>query len=147
MKEVRDGEVLALRPLPEEDPKGALVSVDLTLLLQDGLLQEVVLTPVEESTFVAYAAAIDDGEARSSAVAMHRGLTLVTDDRASIRFVQSLSPTLPVLTTMDWIKSWADTTAVETATLGEVLRRIELCARYRPPRHHPLKSWWEEHLP
>jgi hypothetical protein len=147
VKQVREGEVFTLRPLPEDDPKGILVPVDLAPLITAGVLQEVEMTPAEQTTFVAFAAEVDDGEARSSAVAVHRGLTLVTDDKASIRLVQSLANPVAVMTTLDWIKWWVDEQAVDDATLGAVLRRIEICAHYRPRRNHPLKSWWEAHLP
>ncbi len=147
VKEVREGEVFSLFPLPEDDPKGNPVSVDLTPLLESGILQEVEMTLAEQATFVAFAAEVDDGEARSSAVAVHRGLTLVTDDKVSIRHAQALVPPLNVLTTIDWVKRWVDTQAVDDATLGAVLRRIEICAHYRPRRNHALKPWWEAHLP
>lgn len=147
VKQVREGEVFTLRPLPEEDPKGNLVPVDLLPLIRAGILNEVELTPAEEATFVTFAAHVDDGEARSSAVAAHRGLTLVTDDKASIRLVQGLAPPVGVLTTLDWVKRWVDEQAVDDATLGAALRRIEICAHYRPRRTHPLKAWWEAHVP
>lgn len=146
VQEVRAGEVFSLRPLPEEDPKGTLVPVDLAPLIESGILQEIAMSPAEQATFVAFAAEVDDGEARSSAVAVHRGLTLVTDDKASIRHVQALVPPLTVLMTIDWVKMWVDKQDVDKATLGAVLRRIEICAHYRPRRNHPLKAWWESHL-
>src|SRR5579864_1673701 len=82
--EVLRDEVLHLRPLPEEDPLGRLVAADTSSLLHDGQLTEVSLGPTELATFVRFAAFIDDGEARSAAVALHRGFRLVTDDRKSL---------------------------------------------------------------
>ena len=143
VRQVREGEVFSLRPLPEDDPKGDLVAVDLKPLIKLGILIEVELTIEELAAFVKFAAEMDDGEARTLAVAVHRGLLMVTDDKKSIRLAQILEPPIEVLTTLDWVKSWVDKNGVESATLSAVLRRIEICAHYRPRRSHPLKAWWE----
>lgn len=146
VREVRTGETLYLRPLPEEDPRGALVLVDPTPLLASGLLQEITLTPEEQELYVEYAAEVDDGEARTAAAAITRGLRIATDDRAAIRFVSALSPAPGVLTTPDWLKQWADTAQPDPVVLGAVLRRVEVCARYRPRKLHPLYDWWNDRV-
>lgn len=146
VKEVREGEVIYLRPLLEEDAPGKLISVDLAPLLTSGLMQEVELTQPERVTFISFAARVDDGEARSVALASHRGLCLVTDDKLGIRLAQGLTPPVPVLTTLEWIKQWADVAAVSKAVLEDVIRRIDICAHFRPQRNHSLKSWWQSHL-
>jgi hypothetical protein len=146
VKEVRVGETSYHRPLPEEDPEGRLVPVDLSPLLGLGLLQDVALTPDEQELFVEYALEIDDGEARTAAVAASRGYRIATDDRPAIRFAGSLDPAPAVLTTPEWLKLWAEATQADEEVLGDVLRRIELCARYHPRRLHPLFDWWSKHV-
>ena len=140
--QVHAAEVLFLRPLPEEDPQGNLVEMDLSELFSAGLLEEVSLTAAEEELFVRYAQEVDDGEARTAAAAVSRGWRVATDDRAAIRLLRSLSLPPPVVTTPDWLKQWADTGQLDATSLDGVLRRVELCARYRPRRIHPLCDWW-----
>jgi hypothetical protein len=144
---VRTGEVFYLRSLPEEDPRQALRPVDLTPLLETGLLQAVELEVVEQATFVEFARDLDDGEAHTAAVAVHRRLHVVTDDRRALRALAALSPPVPVLTTPDWVKEWADTGAVAPDVLADTLRRIQISARFSPRRTHPLRNWWLDHLP
>src|SRR6266568_2788045 len=66
VRQVREGEVFSLRPLPEDDPKGNLAPVDLGPLIYAGVLTEVEMTSAEQATFVTFVAEVDDGEARSS---------------------------------------------------------------------------------
>lgn len=144
--EVLAAEVLFLRPLPEEDPQGTLVPVDLSELIGARLLQEVTLTTDEEEFFVRFAQEVDDGEARTAAIAVSRGLHVATDDRAAIRLLRELPAAPPVVTTPDWLKAWADGEQVGREVLAEVLRRVELRARFRPRRMHPLYGWWNDNV-
>jgi hypothetical protein len=140
--DVRAAEILFLRPLPEEDPHGNLVPVDLSELLDAGLLREVTLTAAEQELYVQYAREVDDGEALTAAAAVSRQFRVATDDRRAIRLPGSLDVPPPVVTTPEWLKHWADASQVDGEALGSVLRRVELCARYRPRRAHPLHDWW-----
>jgi D-alanyl-D-alanine dipeptidase len=145
--EVRQGEVLSLRPLPEEDPQGRLMTADTTSLLHSGRLVEVSLAADELALFVEFASQMDDGESRSAAIAVRLGLHLVTDDRVSLRIAHAHLPAIPTITTPDFVKHWADQASVDRHTLAEALRRIEICATYRPRRLHPLRAWWDQHRP
>jgi hypothetical protein len=147
VKQVREGEVLTLRPLPEEDPQGKLVSVDLLQLFDAGGLQEAELDREEQKLFVGFAAEIDDGEARSLAVAARRGLWLVTDDCPSLRVAREYASPVPTLTTPDWVKYWSEQASADASTLTEAIRRIQVCASYHPRRAHPLKAWWDANAP
>ena len=147
VKEVRLGEVFYLRPLPEEDPTGGLVPVEVTPLLNAGLLTEIELDASEQTLFVTYATVVDDGEARTAAVAAHRGFWMMTDDRPMLRLARGLSPPVPVLTTPEWLKHWVDTSGIASDALGEVIRRIEVCAHFVPRRAHLLKAWWDSCRP
>lgn len=144
--EVLAQEVLYLRPLPEEDPHGSLVPIDLSELFEAGLLQQIRLTASEQELFVEYARHVDDGEAGTAAAAVARGLRVATDDRAAIRLLRGLQVPPPVVTTPEWLKHWADTVPVDAAALGSVLRRVELCSRYHPGRKYPLHDWWSAHV-
>lgn len=147
VKQVREGEAIYLRPLPEEDPRGSLLPVDLKSLMQTGALTEVEVATEEMAAFVAFAAEMDDGEARSAAIAAHRGWRLITDDRVSLRIAREYPTSIPTMTTPEWVKQWADSASVTPELLAQVLRRVQICASYHPRRIHPLKAWWDASLP
>ena len=65
-------------------------------------------------------------------------------DRRAIRLAVTLSPSITVLTTPDWLKRWAEVSQVPDSSLSDAIRRIRTCARYGPPPVHPLKSWWDQ---
>jgi hypothetical protein len=139
-------ELLFLRPLPEVDPQEQLVPVEFSGLLSTELLEVVDLDGEEQALFVEYARALDDGEAAALAVAVARAARIATDDRAAIRLIRSLERPPAILTTPEWLMHWADVRQVDDEVVAEVLRRVETCARYRPPRDHPLQGWWNRRL-
>lgn len=140
-------EVHYLRPLPEDRSSAELVPVRIDDLIAGGALTLTELRHEDElALFVSLAERLGDGEARSLAVASCRGLRLVTDDRAALRTAAGLQPSVPCLTTPEWVRLWAERTRQEARALRAVLRRIEVRARYLPPRTHPLRGWWEERL-
>ena len=147
VKEVREGEVLSLRKLPTDDQPGELVAADLTPLLTSGALTDVELTEYELALFVHFAAAVDDGEARSLAAAASRNLWLVTDDRPALRTAREHTPPILTITTPDWMKYWAETAMVDAEALSDAIRRIQVCANFIPRRIDPLKSWWDANAP
>ena len=142
VREVLAGETLWLRLLPEEAGQPSLIRGDLSDLLQDGLLHEITMTQPEALLMVEYAEVLDDGEARTAAAAFTRGWLVATSDRAAVRLLRSLEPPPPVLTAVDWVKQWSEAVSADPGAVAEVIRRIELRSRWRPPRAHPLAAWW-----
>ena len=117
--------------------------IDLQTLEESGSLRIVQLAPGEEiSTFVAFAREMDDGEAASCALAVHRGGRLISDDRKARRMLAQRSPTTPLLATSEVIKAWAEQVRLPAADLVQVLRDVEERAGFRPGRHDPLADWW-----
>ncbi len=69
--------------------------VDVSSLVDEGLMQVLSLaSPAEEATFVELAALIDDGEALTGALAVHRECSLATDDRKARRVLAERLPTV-----------------------------------------------------
>jgi hypothetical protein len=146
VKEVYRNEVISLRPLPEEDPTGKQVPVDLTPLFSSGLLQEIELTQIERIRFAILSEDINDGEARSAAAALERNLSLVTDDRSAINHLSLNYKNLIIYRTPDWVNRWSSFLNISEDELKDVIRRIRKCARYDAPSDHPLKKWWQSYL-
>lgn len=98
--------------------------------------------PAELSSFVSFAAEMDDGEAAACAMAVHRGGTLVSDDRKARRIMSQASPGTQLLTTSEVIKAWAERTGIEANALAHLLTDVEERGNFRPSRHDSLGSWW-----
>jgi len=140
VKAVQSAETLYLRALPEDDPAQSIYKVDLSILGEKGVLTAVELTEQEQITYVAYARDIDDGEAQTAALAVHRGLWLATDDGKARRFAESKA--IQLLRTSEWVKRWAEKDGIGPGAIRDALRQIEFKARFRPNSKDPLYTWW-----
>ena len=85
---------------------------------------------------------LDDGEAACLAIAKVRGWILATDDRKCRREAAGLG--VPVITTPELLKSWAEATRAEEAAVAKLLRDIRSYASFAPHKTMPLHDWWVE---
>jgi hypothetical protein len=116
-------------------------------LVSAGLLREWDLASEDEyATFVDFSRALDDGEARTCALAVHRGGVVATDDRAALRLLAGRRPAVPAVSTSHLLFRWARMTQVSAMELELVLRAIRTRARYVPPRTDPNYVWWLQGL-
>jgi predicted nucleic acid-binding protein len=115
--------------------------VELEPLLTAGVLA--VVEPESEDellTLFDLALQLDDGEAMSGAIALHRGYRIATDDGKMIRL---LGQRLTIVGTLDLVRAWVDAEAVPPQSVREVL--ISIAERgYIPSRTHPHRPWWEQ---
>jgi len=126
---------------------GERVAVNLTSFITAGVIIETdFASPEEVERFVEFAAALDDGEAASAAIAEIRHMELSTDERKATKLLQSRGTISKLWTTPDLISAWASNSCPPKAILREALTRIQTCARYIPPSGHPLKEWWQSIL-
>lgn len=126
---------------------GNLMPIDLAPWLANGLLQVVeALSEVEQAQYLEEAALVDDGEAMSISVAMHRQVELAMDDRRAGRHFRELCPDLKLWTTPDLLAAWAEQCPESKERIVNAIRTIRSRARYVPPRGHPRFAWWDEHL-
>ena len=119
------------------------VPVDLTPLVSEGLIRVVRMEhPDDQAAFVALAAAVDDGEAATAALAARRGCSIATDDRKARRVFGELMPDVPMVSTLDLLKLWADESQVPGDTLREAMDTMRQGASYVPSSREPLFEWW-----
>lgn len=119
--------------------------VDIEPLRQVGLLRGIgVETDAEAATFVALAAELDDGEALTCALAIHRGAAVVTDDRKALNLLRARAPDVDVFTTSQLVRRWAETNSVTAAAVRAALLDIQDRARFIPSRSDPLYVWWQD---
>lgn len=125
---------------PDDESKLVREPINLRPALDAGVLRTFTATDEELALFVELVVDLGDGEAMCLAVAQSRGWTLATDDRQARRVASERG--VPVLTTAEIVKTWADATAAGDATVAGVLRNIRRFARFTPHRTMPLHEWW-----
>jgi hypothetical protein len=97
----------------------------------------------EENSFVNFAVELDDGEAVTGAIAMHRHWGVATDDRKAQRVFARTNPGVQLLSTPDLLKHWADTRNPPLEVVREALQNIQTQASYKPSATHSLHAWWQ----
>ena len=119
------------------------VPVDLTPLVEEGLIRVLRLEhPEEQETFVALAALVDDGEAATAALALHRECSVATDDRKARRVFGEFMPEVPLVSTLDLMKLWVDESRVPRDELRAAMYAMRSRASYVPSNRDPLFEWW-----
>lgn len=122
---------------------GGKIPVDLAPLYASGVLTVLPLEAAELVDYVNFAAELDDGEAMTCAIALHRGGAVATDDRKARRVLTRDATHLRLLSTLDLVRDWAQQQQIASATLRAVLANIRDRASYIPGRNHALRSWWD----
>ncbi|MDE0475316.1 MAG: hypothetical protein OXI50_12200 [Gammaproteobacteria bacterium] len=140
---VLDQEALFIRREAPTDGEDEQLVVDLSPFVSEGLVEVMHLaSPSEETTFVALASIIDDGEAATAALAIHRGCSVATDDRKARRVLSEQAPTVPLVSTLDLLVRWAETDSVPLTELRTALERVRSGASYVPGPRNPHYMWW-----
>jgi predicted nucleic acid-binding protein len=104
-----------------------------------------VVAPESNEEFEAlldFALVLDDGEAMTCALALHRNLRIATDERKTIRLI---SDQIEVVGTLDLIRGWAGEVGAPTDEIRDVLTAIA-DRGYVPGRDHRHWRWWDDHV-
>lgn len=136
-------ETLWLAPL---EPGGAPLAVNVQEFVDAGSVTVVELGDHELLRFIELAREIDDGEAATFAVAIHRGLRVATDDRRAQRLAAETVPAIPIVGTSEIVKRWVEESGVDTQHAAAALRSIELRASYVLRRDDPHFEWWDANV-
>ena len=121
--------------------------IDLQSLIDQGVLILVDLNlKTEAETRVSLATVLDDGEAVTGAIAIHRNWAIATDDKAAIKVFGREVPHLQIITTPELIKYWADKTKPPPEIINQCLQNIAVGASYRPSKKHHLYDWWQNYF-
>ena len=142
---VLEEEALFIRLEASADGQDEQVLVDLAPFVSEGLVEVMRLeSPNEETTFVTLAALIDDGEAATAALALHRGCSIATDDRKARRVLAEQAPTVPPVSTLDLVSQWAEAMSVPLGELRAALEQMRSGAQYLPGPRDPRYDWWRK---
>jgi|Tabmets5t2r1_1033131.scaffolds.fasta_scaffold80173_1 predicted nucleic acid-binding protein len=102
--------------------------------------------PEELGSFVEYAQHLDDGEAETLAISVHRSIELATDDLGAIRFVDEQQLPVKLVRTSSMVYTWASRVNPNQSLLTEVLLRVSQGARFIPPKTAPHADWWVRNM-
>ena len=119
--------------------------VDLQELLDEGLMRQVsVESPDEYALLVDLSRELDDGEARTGALAAIRGYAVATDDYKARTLLSSSSYGLRIISALELLRTWAEAQDIARSELKETLSAMQFGANYTPGRREPLLTWWQE---
>jgi len=142
---VAEESLYVYRPDEEDARKIVREEIDLSPAVENELVRLCDLQSSEENAlFVQFAAELDDGEAACLAIAQARAWTVATDDRKAQRLADESG--IPVVTTPELMKRWADAENISDAEVGMVLQRIRKFSRFVPRRGSMLYEWWMKRL-
>jgi hypothetical protein len=117
--------------------------VDLQPLQDSGLLQVIATADEDELlTFIDLSAEIDEGEAMTAALAIHRGCIVVTDDGKASRVL--VAHGIVVRTSLDLTRVWSTGPTITHEVVRAALVDLRQRGNYDPPRGHPLRNWWDD---
>jgi predicted nucleic acid-binding protein len=137
---VQENELKTLQKLQEEENDAVL---EFETAITQGLLKIVdFASEEEEESFVNYAAILDDGEAATFAIAVHRKWAVATDDNKAIKFMKKNFSYLQILSTPEIIKHWSEKENIDSLILSNVLNAIKIKGHYQPPKNDSLRNWW-----
>jgi predicted nucleic acid-binding protein len=121
--------------------------VEIGSLVTAGLFQVITLNnEAEATTFIDLASEMDDGEAMTCALAMHRQCDVATDDRKARRVLSGRAPHVPIISTLAIVKQWAELAGITKAELKSIPLNIWSGANYYPGEREPLYAWWVDIL-
>ncbi len=100
----------------------------------------------EENTFVNLAYYLDDGEAMTGSLAIHRNWAIATDDRKAIALFQRLVPHVQLVSTLEIIRYWAEATIAKHEEIRTALQNMRMGTPYAPKANHPFYLWWQKYI-
>jgi predicted nucleic acid-binding protein len=106
------------------------------------VIKTIALEPSELELYVHLAKRLGDGEAASLAVAHHRRLELVTDDRAARRAATLDAPNAQVTGTASLLRALSSAKQLAEDEVAQAIQRVELHASFRPSKDDPDLDWW-----
>ena len=119
--------------------------VNIAPLVSAGLIQLLTINnEAEAATFVDFAREMDDGEAVTCALAIHRRCDVATDDRKARGVLGRRAPHVLLVSTLDLMKQWAGLAGVVKEEIRAALLNIWAGANYYPGERDPLYGWWIE---
>lgn len=122
-----------------------LTPSDLEQFASGETLQIHELAPAELDLYLELATIVDDGEAATIALAIHRGMELATDDRRARRLCDERGLPEPART-VALLLAYAEAARLNGDETRQMLMRVRDRASFLPARSDPHLKWWNDHL-
>ena len=123
----------------EEIEWGPLIERELITALELG-------AEAEEHLFVDLSVALDDGEAATLAIGIHRGYTVATDEKKATNLVRHEFPQCPITNPLALLREWEQMARPARTGLTEAIQNVRDLAHYRPGPGHDLHEWWTSRI-
>lgn len=121
--------------------------IDLQPLFDCNLLVEVSLENDEYTTMVNLAACkLGNGESAATAVALHRGWGVCTDDYQALSRIYRVAPGVPCITTSAILRHWAITTQASDADIRAVIQAMHRRGGYGCGEPDGQAAWVQQYL-
>jgi len=143
-KYVAEEEALTVYDGPSGDVRSEETEVELGPLIEEEIVEITSLQTAERSTFFQLAQLLDDGEARTLAIAASRGWAIGTDDKRALKVCRQKTDCQAV-TTPEFMRHWAESGNPTREEVEHALHDIYARAVYLPGSSHPEYKWWERH--
>jgi predicted nucleic acid-binding protein len=106
--------------------------------------ETVELNETELATYIQLASlpGMDDGEAATFAVAHHRALAVITDDRRAIRVARKRMPNIEIIGTAMFLRDFAARVNLSREEVSELLHAVEEDASFSPRADDENAAWW-----
>lgn len=124
--------------------QAVLTPINLRQFEHDEIVEILELTPAELELYIELAAIVDDGEAATISIAIHRHMDLATDDRRARRLCQERHLAEP-LRTVTILRAYADAVHLSEDQIQQTVASIRQRASFQPPRSDPELKWWNDH--
>jgi len=146
--DVAKTEAHSIRRGGQGDDAQQLEPVDWQPLVESGRIAVLSLSgDAEAATYVELLSRLDDGEAATLAVAIHRGFAVATDDRVARSLFAARAAHLPLFSTLELLHQWCQLRGLSAEQIGMLLRNVRERGRFLPPRGDPFSGWWHRHYP
>jgi predicted nucleic acid-binding protein len=132
---------------PPENVRQGKEQIQIALLIETGQVMIASLAGErEQEAFVRLAAALDDGEAMTAAIAIERGWAIATDDGQAINYLGANYPAVDIVTTPALLRRWAETRQPAAQEVRNALGAVRLRANFSiSPKNSPY-AWWQSYL-
>jgi len=122
-----------------------LTPINLDQLAPSETLEICRLAPSELPLYLELASIVDDGEAATIAVAIHRHIDLATDDRRARRLCAERRLAEPERT-ISLLHAYTEAVRLKNDELREMLIQVRDRASFLPARSDPHLKWWNDHI-
>jgi predicted nucleic acid-binding protein len=127
------------------DGAAVLTPINLNQFLSSETLEIHDLAPGELTLYLELASIVDDGEAATIALAIHRHMDLATDDRRARRLCAERHLPEP-LRTMALLHAYAEAARLNNDEVRHMLVRVRDRASFLPSRSDPDLKWCDDHI-